>query len=262
MNSALLLVLAVGAVGVLHTMVPDHWAPIALLARQRGWSRAATVRAAALAGVGHTISTLAIGAVVWLAGAFAAQRFGRAVELVSDIALIAFGAWIAIGALRELHGHGAGHVHAGHAHLHRHSGGVEHRHWHEHEEHEHNESAVDPHEHDAPLAHGLAAGEAVPEHAHQHGTSGRTALLLILGSSPMVEGIPAFLAATRFGIAQLALMALVFAVATISTYVILVLASARGLERLNLGPVERYGEVLSGAFIALVGVVFLVWPNL
>jgi hypothetical protein len=28
----LLLILAV--VGVLHTMIPDHWAPIALLARQ------------------------------------------------------------------------------------------------------------------------------------------------------------------------------------------------------------------------------------
>jgi hypothetical protein len=37
----LLLIGAVAAVGVLHTIVPDHWLPIALIARQRGVVRAA-----------------------------------------------------------------------------------------------------------------------------------------------------------------------------------------------------------------------------
>ena len=32
--------------------------------------------------------------------------------------------------------------------------------------------------------------------------------------------------------------------------------SAAGLQRLNLGPLERYGEVLSGALIAVIGLVF------
>jgi hypothetical protein len=35
-----------------------------------------------------------------------------------------------------------------------------------------------------------------------------------------------------------------------------------GLQRVNLGAFERYGEVLSGAFIALVGVAFWLWPVL
>lgn len=35
-HTAVLLVVTVGAVGVLHTLVPDHWAPIVILARQRG----------------------------------------------------------------------------------------------------------------------------------------------------------------------------------------------------------------------------------
>jgi hypothetical protein len=47
----LLLVAAVAAVGVLHTMVPDHWVPITLIARQRGWSRAETARASFQAGI-------------------------------------------------------------------------------------------------------------------------------------------------------------------------------------------------------------------
>jgi hypothetical protein len=88
------------------------------------------------------------------------------------------------------------------------------------------------------------------------------ALLLILGSSPMVEGVPAFFAASRYGIAVIALMAVVFAISTIATYVVLCVYSAAGLQRVSLGPFERYGEVISGVFIALVGIVFWLWPVL
>ena len=50
---ALLLVAAVATVGVLHTIVPDHWVPITLIARQRGWSKSETARAALQAGTGR-----------------------------------------------------------------------------------------------------------------------------------------------------------------------------------------------------------------
>lgn len=78
----------------------------------------------------------------------------------------------------------------------------------------------------------------------------------------MIEGVPAFFAASRFGAGVIALMALVFAASTIATYAVLCMLSARSLERVRLGPLERYGEVLSGGFIALVGLVFWVWPVL
>src|SRR6516164_5323279 len=110
----LLLVGAVAAVGVLHTMVPDHWVPISLIARQRGWSKGETARASVLAGVGHVHSTLLIALAVWLAGVVVAARFGQVVETVSSIALMAFGVWIAVAAWRELRGgggHGHGHTH-------------------------------------------------------------------------------------------------------------------------------------------------------
>jgi uncharacterized membrane-anchored protein len=125
-------------------------------------------------------------------------------------------------------------------------GGKEHRHWHEHHDHDwHDERAADQ-----------------PDHTHGYDTSKRSALLLILGSSPMVEGIPAFFAASRLGIVQLLVMAVVFALSTIATYVVLCVVSARTLERLHLGPLERYGEVVSGIFIALLGIVFLIFPVL
>ena len=76
----------------------------------------------------------------------------------------------------------------------------------------------------------------------------------------MVEGIPAFFAASRLGAALIALMAIVFAASTIITYVVLCVYSAAGLQRMKLGPLERYGEVISGVFIALVGIVFWIWP--
>ncbi len=60
-----LLVGAVVGVGVLHTVVPDHWVPITLIARQNGWSRRETAEAAFKAGTGHVVSTLLIGLVVW-----------------------------------------------------------------------------------------------------------------------------------------------------------------------------------------------------
>jgi hypothetical protein len=194
-----LLVAAVIAVGFLHTLVPDHWVPITLIARQRGWTQMQTARAAFGAGLGHTVSTLAIGIVVWIAGAVAAQRFGTTVSLISSLALIGFGGWIAIAAWRELR-----------------------------------------------------------EHGHQHES---TALVLILGSSPMVEGIPAFFAASKFGPGLIVLMSMCFALSTIVTYVALCTLSTAALQRLHLGPLERYGEILSGLFILLVGIVFLI-PNL
>jgi hypothetical protein len=85
-------------------------------------------------------------------------------------------------------------------------------------------------------------------------------LLLILGSSPMIEGIPAFFAAGQYGIGLLVVMALMFAASTISVYVVLSVYTARGLIGIRLGRFERYGELLSGVVIAVIGMAFWLWP--
>ena len=240
-HSALILIVTVAVVGVLHTAVPDHWAPIVVLARQQGWSTARTARSAALAGVGHVTTTLLLGVLLWVVGTALAVRYAHLVSLVSAFALLAFGLWIAYGGWKEARGSGAhdhGHSHFGHAHLHRHDGGPVHVHWHEHH-------AADWH---------VVDGGVAVLHAHEHSTSGRTALLLIMGSSPMVEGIPAFLSASTKGLALLCAMAVVFALSTIVTYVAFCMTGVRGLQRMSLGPLEKYGEVLSGLFVAAVGI--------
>ena len=237
--TAPLLVATVAAVGVLHTLVPDHWAPIVVVGRQQGWSVLRTARAAAIAGFGHVASTLLLGVILWAVGASLALRYGHAVNVAAAIALIAFGAWIGYSGWRELRGaHDHGHSHLEHAHVHRHADATQHVHWHEH----HLEDW-----------HAVEGGVAVM-HEHDHAMAGRTALLLILGSSPMIEGLPAFFAASTSGPALIGVMAGVFALATIATYVTVSSFAIAGLQRVSLGPLERYGEVLSGAFVALVGV--------
>ena len=96
----LLLIGTVIAVGVLHTMVPDHWVPIAVLARQKGWSKLETAGIAFKAGIGHVLTTLFIAFVVWGAGVVVATRFGGWVDAASSIALITFGGWFAFSSIR------------------------------------------------------------------------------------------------------------------------------------------------------------------
>ena len=237
-GNATLLVWGVLAVGVLHTLVPDHWAPLAALARRHGWSPIRAALAAAGAGLGHVTSTLLLGFVVWAIGAVAATRYAHLVDVFSALALICFGAWFAVSGWREVH---RGHERFEHGHVHRHADGLEHAHWHEH------------HTEDWHLG-----GGAVALHEHTHAASGRTALILILGSSPMIEGLPLFFAASTAGAALIASMAVVFALATIVTYVVVTMAATLGLQRISLGPLERYGEVLSGAFVAVVGLYALI----
>jgi hypothetical protein len=287
--SAILLLIGVTGVGILHTMVPDHWLPIALLARERGWTRTETAWVAARAGAGHVLTTLAFALLVWAIGSAAAARYGRVVDALASLALIAFGVWIAVAAWREFRSddhhhhhhhdhdhepHAGGHHHHGHDH-HDHAGQASptpwqrdrlyaprrdvmvaerHVHWHSHER---GPAHAHWHDHGADTVHAVPAdAAAMPLHSHPHGVAGRTALLLVLGSSPMVEGIPAFFAASRFGFGWIATMAVAFAVSTIATYVALSVYSAAGLQRLNLGPLERHGEAASGLMIAAIGIIF------
>jgi len=225
LGSQLLLIGAVAAVGVLHTVVPDHWVPITVIAQRRGWSKSETARAALQAGTGHVLSTLVIAVVVWIAGAAAAKRFGAVVDTVSSVALISFGLWIAVSAWHEQNHHRAHPRQQG--------------------------SEQDVHVHGSK-----------PESGHNaiHERKSRVALLLILGSSPMVEGVPAFFAAGKYGVGLIVVMAAVFAACTIGTYVLLCISSTVGFRHLSFGALERYGEILSGAVIAMVGLAFWLWP--
>ncbi len=213
-NLPFFLIGAVALVGILHTVVPDHWAPIVLLARQEQWPARKLVRVALGAGAGHVVSTLLIGFVMWIAGVAVARQYGTLVSRISSLGLVLFGGWMMFSAWREL------------------------------------------------ASPGRADRTKTLSDFSPPARSRAMALILVLGSSPMIEGLPAFFAAGRYGVWLLGVMAGVFAASTILTYVVMCVYAARGLHQVRTHAFERYGEVLSGGFIVLLGLIFLVWPVL
>lgn len=62
-SSLLILLVAAFSVAALHAILPDHWMPIAVLARAERWSPERTFKVALLTGVGHIAGTLGLGAI-------------------------------------------------------------------------------------------------------------------------------------------------------------------------------------------------------
>ena len=319
-GSEWMLLATMALIGIFHTMVPDHWVPITLVARRYRWSRKETGRFAALAGLGHVLTTLLLGLLVWGIGKAAALRFGQALDSYASFGLVLFGGWFAVRSYREVrasgtedasqhhHSHGYDHVHGlvlfsepdlgsdhehGHDHDHNHDHphppvssdaaaknvaseewakkdalyrpekeGVSITHIHAHRHDPEGEPHAHFHDHGEGSAHPLRASldRHPPVHSHRHKMAFRTYLLLLLGASPMVEGIPLFFAAGKMGGGTITRMSAVFAASTILTYVLLCTASAATMQKVSFGPLERYGEVVSGLFIAIVGTVFWFFP--
>lgn len=121
MSSPLLstLLLAAGAVGVLHTLAPDHWLPIAAVGRARNWSNRRTARVAFLCGFGHVTVSALLGVIALVSGTAVVEAFGAHSASVAGVLLIGFGIAYALwGArhaiMRKLHGHS--HEHFDHVH--------------------------------------------------------------------------------------------------------------------------------------------------
>ncbi len=68
LGTGLLLLLAAAAVALLHSVLPDHWVPLAVVARAERWGPIRTLRVSGLAGVGHVLTSLVLAAVVAIVG--------------------------------------------------------------------------------------------------------------------------------------------------------------------------------------------------
>jgi hypothetical protein len=68
MSSVPLLLVAAAVVAVLHSILPDHWVPLAVVARTQRWSVLRVARISALASVGHVVSSLVLAGIVAVVG--------------------------------------------------------------------------------------------------------------------------------------------------------------------------------------------------
>lgn len=60
-QSSWLLLLAGASVAFVHAVLPDHWLPIALVARAERWSLGRTIRVSLWTSLGHVVGSLALG---------------------------------------------------------------------------------------------------------------------------------------------------------------------------------------------------------
>jgi len=67
-TSVPLLLIAAGTVGFLHSILPDHWVPLAVIGRTQRWSIARVARVSFLASVGHLLTSVVIAGIIALVG--------------------------------------------------------------------------------------------------------------------------------------------------------------------------------------------------
>jgi nickel/cobalt transporter (NicO) family protein len=235
MTDRSVLLITAASVAILHTIMgPDHYFPFAMMARAGRWSKTKTAAITLICGLGHVLSSVALGAVGIALGMVVSRILGLESfrDRLAGWFLIAFGlAYFAWGVQRAKR-------QRPHSHLHLHADGTAHAHTHVHElEHSH--------------AHGVDAGATASPAAQLT----PWILFSVFITGPCKPLIPLLMfPAAQKSLAGMILVIVVFGAATVSTMLLTVLACLTGLERLPLGHLERYAHAFAGAAIAMCGV--------
>jgi putative Mn2+ efflux pump MntP len=120
MSSALLLLLlAAFLVAFFHAILPDHWIPIAILARTQRWTMGRALRVAAWAGFGHIAGSLILGAILLALGFGLEQNFAhfaRYQDQILGAILLITGAGLLLWQMLRGAPHPHEHEHHGHDH--------------------------------------------------------------------------------------------------------------------------------------------------
>lgn len=221
----LLLVAAAATVGFVHSILgPDHYLPFIVMSKSGQWSLKKTTEITVICGLGHVLSSLALGALGIGLGSTLTSLMG--IETVrgdlAALALIAFGfgygAWGLRQALRK----------KPHTHSHVHERGGAHSHMHVH----------------------------CDNHAHVHGSTEKMTpwvLFTIFVLGPCEPAIPLLMAAAQISWGGLLLVTGMFGAVTIATMLTVVLLSVRGLALLPMHGLSRYMHALAGGTILLSG---------
>ena len=222
--AALVYLTAAGATAALHALIPDHWLPFVLMGQTRRWSTTKTLAMASAGGLLHVLLAIALGLLTFRLGKSGAEalarRLGETLEVLSSGALALFGfAYGTLSWLRERRHHPP------------HATGEE--------------------------------GSRVTEGGHHHGhllerwfqgdLTGLS-LVLVIGVSPCALAFPILLAsAASLGFAGVLMVAAGFGVITMMTTLAITLVGSLSARRLEFPFLTRYGDLISGVLIALVG---------
>lgn len=120
MGTEVFVSIAVAAVTLasVHALAPDHWMPLAALARAQNWTMSRTARIAAACGFAHVTLSVVVGVIGLALGVRVFDQFGAELESVAGVVLIGCGALYAIWGLRHARAHLHGHHHHHYDHIH------------------------------------------------------------------------------------------------------------------------------------------------
>jgi len=109
MNPTLVLMISAAIAAILHTLVPDHEIPLAMIGRTRNWTLKKMAGVTLIAGVIHISVSMGIGILALLASVAFAQYVAESAQHISGVLLVAFGAVYALISWKRKHG---GHSHS------------------------------------------------------------------------------------------------------------------------------------------------------
>ncbi len=227
MNSSSLLLLlgAAAVVAILHSILPDHWVPLAVVARTQRWNLLHVGRVAFLASLGHVITSLVLGGIIAVIGLQFQKEFetqqGHIVGAVLILTGILFLIW-------GLAGHGA----HGHQHEEGHTHGFEKHYDHDHA-HDHH-SVKDP-----SIARRLAA-IAVP---------------FGVAASPDLTILPVALAASAVGTGAVVGILSVFTAFTIAIFIALTVMATLAGYQIKGAWLENNANTITSLVLIVIGIV-------
>jgi putative Mn2+ efflux pump MntP len=211
---------AAGAVGFLHSILPDHWVPLAVVARTQRRTIVHTARISLLASVGHVLTSIILAGIIAAVGlqfrsTFETQQ-GHIVGVILILTGVGFAVWAFTG-----HGHE-------HEHEHSHIPGVE-------DDHRNLETRERSHQ---PLFRRFAA----------------IAVSFGAAASPDLTVLPVALAASAIGIGTVVGVLTAFSLVTLSTFVVLTVAATLAGYQLKGEWLEEHGNLITGAVLVVIGI--------
>jgi len=225
-TSVPLLLGAAAVVAILHSILPDHWVPLAVVGRTQRWSLFRVARVSALASAGHVVASVVLAGIIAAIG----LQFQRQLETqqghIVGAVLILTGVGFLIWGL------------TGHSHDH------DHGHSHDHETaHAHEENHTQ-------------TGHAAPP--RQQTLARRLAAIAVpfgVAASPDLTILPVALAASAVGRGAVVGVIVVFALLTMATFIgLTVLATLAGYQ-IKGEWLERHANTITAVVLIAIGVV-------
>ena len=218
--------LAAAGVGFGHAVLPDHWVPLAVLARTQRYPLRRVAKLSTAAAAAHVAVSLILGAIIIVVGLQLRSTVQSAQDAIVGTLLIATGVVFLV---LELTGRGHQHDHD-----------------HDHDHHGHGHDHDDGH-------------DADHDHDHPQRSPRLLAVLVPFGAaaSPDLTILPVFLAATAAGAPTAVGALLAFAVVTIATMLTLTLLATAGGYGLRGRWLDRWGNRFTAGVLIVIGALVL-----